>query len=728
MEPSAQATRIYFGPFDADLRSGELRKHGVRLKLQDQPFQLLALLLEHPGDVVTREELRQRLWPADTFVDFDTGLNSAVKKLRDVLADSADEPRYIETIPRRGYRFIAPLIDPNPATVRWSAPEPGLQRAHETASSQPAGSVVTSAEGLFFTRFRLLFGAAALLMLLFASFLVYRNSGAGGRGQPAIKSLAVLPLKNLSGDASQDYLADGMTEALIGTLSRIHNLRVTSRTSVMRFKDTHLSVPEIARTLQVDAVVEGSVIRDGSRIRVHAQLIRAATDEHFWSEAYDRELRDVLSLQSDVARSIARKVEVTITGEEHARLSAARTVDPEAYEAYLKGRYYWNKRTAPSMAKAALYFEQAISKDPGYGAAYSGLADCSSGLAWHGFMSPAEVLPKAYAAAQKAVEIDPQSAEAHASLALVLDHKWDWPGAEVEFKRALELNPQYANAHHWYGDYLSIQGRHDEALVEAKHALELDPLNLMIGTWVGLRYYLARRYDGAVEQSQNTVNLDPNFAAAHLILGESYVQQGKHKEGLDELQKAASLSGDSSLYMAQVGVSLALAGEKKEALRAIRELQDISGKRYVSPYGVAQIYAALNDKEQTYKWLETAYRDRAVWMSYLAVDPVFDSIRSEGRFRDLLQRVGLPRVGNIMGSAAAPALHPSQAFPSATRHANFRAIGYSEPIARLRQQVPVTRVTGRVESRTHAGGFLRPCARSLCPPPQRYSRKCRACA
>jgi TolB-like protein/DNA-binding winged helix-turn-helix (wHTH) protein/cytochrome c-type biogenesis protein CcmH/NrfG len=641
VEPPAQATRMCFGPFEADLRSGELRKHGVRLKLQDQPFQVLALLLEHAGDVVTREELRQRLWPADTFVDFDTGLNSAVKKLRDVLADSADEPRYIETIPRRGYRFIAPLVDPDPATVPSSAPEPGLRPAHETASSQPAGSVVTSAESFFFTRLRLLFGAAALLVLLVVGFLVYRNTGAGVTKQPAIKSLAVLPLKNLSGDASQDYLADGMTEALIGRLAGIHDLRVISRTSVMRYKDTKEALPDIAKTLGVDAIVEGSVIRDGNRIRVHAQLIRAATDEHFWSEAYDRELRDVLTLQSDVAQSIAQKVEVTITGEEHARLSSARTVDPEAYEAYLKGRYYWNKRTADSMPKAALYFEQAISKDPGYGAAYSGLADCNSGLAWHGFMSPSEVLPKAYAAVQQAVEIDPQSAEAHASLALVLDHKWDWAGAEVEFKRALELNPRYANAHHWYGDYLSIQARHDEALVEAKHALELDPLNLMIGTWVGLRYYLARRYDGAIEQSQNTVDLDPNFAAAHLVLGESYVQQGKHKEGLDELQKAASLSGDSPLYMAQVGVSLALAGEKKEALRAIRVLRDISTKRYVSPYGIAQIYAALNDKEQTYDWLETAYRDRAVWMSYLAVDPVFDSIRSEARFRDLLHRVGL---------------------------------------------------------------------------------------
>jgi TolB-like protein/DNA-binding winged helix-turn-helix (wHTH) protein/Flp pilus assembly protein TadD len=641
MERPGQTARIGFGPFEADLRSGELRKHGLRLKLQDQPFQVLALLLEHAGDVVTRDELRQRLWPADTFVDFDTGLNSAVKKLRDVLADSADQPRYIETVPRRGYRFIARVVDSSPATVPSSAPLPELHTARETASPYPSGSVVTAAHNLSFRPLRLLFAAAALMLLFVAAFLVYLRTGAGEARRPAIKSLAVLPLKNLSGDVSQDYLADGMTETLIGTLSGIHNLRVVSHTSVTQFKDTNLSVPEIARTLQVDAIVEGAVIRDGSRIRVHAQLIRAATDEHFWSEAYDRELRDVFSLQNEVAQSIARKVEVTVTGEEYARLSSARAVDPEAYEAYLKGRYYWNKRTADSMPKAAHYFEQAISADPSYGAAYSGLADCNSGLAWHGFMSPSEVLPKAYAAAQKAVEIDPQSGEAHASLALALSHKWDWSGAGVEFKRALELNPQYANAHHWYGDYLSIQGRHDEALAEAKRALELDPLNLMIGTWVGLRYYLARRYDGATEQGRNTVDLDPNFAAAHLILGEGYVQEGKYKEGLNELRKAASRSGDSPLYMAQVGVSLALAGDRKEALRIVRELQATSGQRYVSPYGVAQIYAALNDKEQTYKWLEIAYRDRAVWMSYLAVDPVFDSIRLEDRFRDLLRRVGL---------------------------------------------------------------------------------------
>jgi tetratricopeptide (TPR) repeat protein len=293
------------------------------------------------------------------------------------------------------------------------------------------------------------------------------------------------------------------------------------------------------------------------------------------------------------------------------------------------------------MQKAVIYFQRAIDKDPAYGAAYSGLADSNSGLTWHGFTSPAETLTRAHAAALKAIEIEPQSAEAHASLALVLHHRWDWAGAEAEFKRALQLDPHYANAHHWYGDYLSVRGRHEQALLEAKQALDLDPLNLMIGTWVGLRYYLARKYDSAIEQGRNTLELDPNFAAAHLLLGETYVQKGLHEKGLAELQRAAGLSGNSPLYLAQVAVAQALAGRKTEALRIVAQLQALSSNRYVSPYGIAQIYAALNDKEQTFKWLQIAYDDRAVWMSYLAVDPVFDGFRSDQRFQDLLRRIRL---------------------------------------------------------------------------------------
>jgi tetratricopeptide (TPR) repeat protein len=307
----------------------------------------------------------------------------------------------------------------------------------------------------------------------------------------------------------------------------------------------------------------------------------------------------------------------------------------------LKGRYYWNKRTTDGMQKAEHYFQQAVDSDPTYAAAYSGLADCNSGLMWHGFKSPAEALPKAYAAARKAVEIDPQSAEAHASLGLVLSHHWDWAGAEAEFRRALELDPQYANAHHWYGDYLSIKGRHDEALAEARRGLELDPLNLMISTWVGLRYYMAHNYSAAIEQNRNSVELDSNFAAAHLLLGEDYVQAGLHSEGVSELKRAASLSGGSPLYTAQVAVALAVAGRKGEALRIAHELETASRKRYVSPYGLAQIYAALNNNENTFKWLQAAYGDHAVWMGYLAVDPIFDRYRSDQRFQELLRRIDL---------------------------------------------------------------------------------------
>jgi len=349
----------------------------------------------------------------------------------------------------------------------------------------------------------------------------------------------------------------------------------------------------------------------------------------------------MLAVQDSVVRSIASQIRIALNDEPKKNLANSQQTQPEAYVAYLRGGYYWNKRTGDSMRKAEQYFQQAIDSDPNYVAAYSGLADCSSGLAWHGFKSPADALPRAYCAARKAVEIDPQSAEAHASLGLVLSHRWDWGAAEAEFKRALELDPQYANAHHWYADYLSIEGRHNEAVAEARRALDLDPLNLMISPWVGLRYYLARDYSAAVKQNRDSVELDPNFAAAHLLLGEDYVQASTFGEGLNELRMAATLSGGSPLYTAQVAVALAATGRRPEALQIAHDLQALSSKRYVSPYGVAHIHAALGSKEHAFKWLQAAYDDRAVWMGYLAVDPVFDQYRSDQRFRELLRRTGL---------------------------------------------------------------------------------------
>jgi TolB-like protein/Tfp pilus assembly protein PilF len=454
----------------------------------------------------------------------------------------------------------------------------------------------------------------------------------------------VLPFDNLSRDPDQEFFSEGLTEEMIAQVGKLNRdrLKVVARSSAAKYKGSTLAAREIGKELNADYLVQGSVRRSADRVRITVQLIQTRDQTDLWTESYDRELTDVLAVEDSVVRSIASEIHIALSEEQEKRLAAPRKISPEAYEAYLKGRYYWNKRTGESMQKAEQYFEQAIDNDPAYAAAYSGLADCNSGLTWHGYKSPAEALPKAYAAARKALEINPESAEAHASLGLAMTHRWDWAGAEAEFRRALQLDPQYANAHHWYGDYLSIRGRHGEALAEAKHALELDPLNLMIGTWVGLRYYLARDYSRAIDQNRNSVELDPNFAAAHLLLGQDYREEGLHGEAVNELKKAANLSGDSPLYTAQLAVALAVAGRNGDALRIAHELETASRKRYVSPYGLAQIYAASNKTEDTFKWLQAAYEDHAVWMGYLAVDPIFDRYRSDERFKDLLRRVGLP--------------------------------------------------------------------------------------
>ena len=611
---------IQFGLFRCDPNAGELRKEGVKVKLQDQPFRVLALLLERAGHVVTREELRQRVWPTDVYVAFDQGLNNAIKKVRDALGDSADNPRFIETVAKHGYRFLAPASP--------------VQTPPVTMPSRFALSPARKAA---------LITLAVICLSVSLAYWVWHRPATHSKPSSEKVVLAVLPFDNLSHDPDQEFFSDGLTEEMVAQLGKLspERLSVVPPSSVMKYKGSSTAVSQIAKELHADYLLRGSTRHATDRVRITVQLIQMRDQTALWGESYDREVKDVLALQVSVARTIVNQIRITLTPEEQTRLASPRQLEPAAYEAYLKGRYYWNKRTADGMQKASLYFQQAIDRDPAYGAAYSGLADCNSGLTWHGFKSPAQALPNANAAALKAIEIDPQSAEAHASLGLVLNHRLDWVGAEREFKRALQLDPYYANAHHWYGDYLSIKGRHDEALLEARQALELDPLNLMIGTWVGLRYYLARKYDRAIEQARSTVDLDPSFAAAHLVLGESYVQAGRYEEGLTELQRAASLSGNSPLYVAQLGVAHAAAGRKTEALRIIGQLQKISNEKYVSPYGLAQIYAALNDKGETLKWLQTAYDDHSVWMSYLAVDPVFDRFHADQRFEQLVQRLAL---------------------------------------------------------------------------------------
>jgi len=471
-----------------------------------------------------------------------------------------------------------------------------------------------------------------------------RRSRRATRGR--IQAVAVLPLADLSEYQAADYFADGMTEALITDLARIKALRVISRTSVMQYKGVQRPLPQIARELNVDAVVEGSVLRSGNRVRITAQLIHAATDQHLWAESYERDLRDVLSLQGEVARAIANEIQVKLTPQDQARLVSARSVDPEAHQLYLKGRFYWNKRTEAGLKKGIEYFHQAIDLDPNYALAYAGIADCYSLLGWDlfGALPPREALPIAKAAARKALEADDSLAEAHNSLAwtkLVFD--WDWIGAEREFKRAIELNPGYAATHHWYAECLAGMGRYTEALAEIRQAQELDPLSLIIGSIVGWVFYFDRKDDQAIAEFRKTLELDPNFWVAHWTLGRAFEQKAMFAEAIAEIQKAIDFSGGSPLALAALGHTYAVWGRRAEAERVLNELKESSKQGYISPYSIAAIHAALGEKDQAFIWLEKAYEERSGWLIWLRAEPISDPLRSDPRFQDLLRRVGLPQ-------------------------------------------------------------------------------------
>ena len=671
-QPTRMQQSIRFGEdFELELRPRRLRRGSHVLKLERIPLEILVLLLEQRDEIVTREQIVSRIWGQGVFLDTDNSIRGAIRKLRQVLKDDAEAPRFIQTITGQGYRFIAPVIDLKEAegveASEGGAPPANssdrdfvsqldgwLQTRHLRLVEQDQDKLADTVETESITsqrvrptpRWLLPAAVAGLTLACIAVLLVVWGGRRASRTltDSARKTvLAVLPFENLSGDPDQDFFTEGLTEEMIAQLGKLNRdrLAVIARSSVAKYKASKLPAREIGKELNADYLLQGSVRRSSDRVRITIQLIQSHDQTDLWTESYDREVKDVLAVQDSVVRSIADQIHLTLTEEQKTRFTNQRQIQPEAYVNYLKGRYYWNKRTGDGMQKAEEYFQQAIDNDPRYAEAYSGLADCNSGLSWHGFKSPAEALPKAEAAARKAIEIDAQSGEAHASLGLLLSHRWQWVGAEAQFKRALELDPQYANAHHWYADYLSMKGRHDEALAEARRALDLDPLNLMISAWVGLRYYLAHEFSAAIDQNRNSVELDSNFAAAHLLLGQDYTQAGLRSEAVDELKMAASLSGGSPLYTAQVGVALAAAGRTRDALRTAQELETLSRKRYVSPYGLAQIYASLNEKEQTFKWLQAAYDDHSVWMGYLGVDPVFDRFRSDPRFQELLGHIDL---------------------------------------------------------------------------------------
>jgi len=536
-------------------------------------------------------------------------------------------------------RVIAHCMEKNPEDRFQSARDLAFDlRAILTSSAVSRGSpLLVTARPLA----KVWTAAAILAGVILLALLLWRGGLLESLRPSRIEALAVLPLENLSGDPEEEYFADGMTEALIADLAKIRALRVPSRTSVMQYKKAKKPLREIARELNVDAIVEGSVTRSGNRVRITAQLIEAKKDRHMWAESYERDLPDILALQGEVARAIAREIRIHVTPEERGRLSRTGSVNPEAYQAYLKGSYYSSKRTEEALARGIAYFEQAIETDPGYALAYAGLADSYSLLVRYGAVRPSEAMPKAKAAAKKALELDNTLAEAYASLAYAsLHYDWDWQTAERQFQRAIELAPNYETAHQWYARYLTAMGRFDEAIAEVKRAQELEPLSLIINSAVGYAYYFARRYDQAIAESRKALEMDANFSRAHFNLGLAYEQKKMFPQAIASFQKAIASSG-GPLMEAALGHAYAVAGRRAEAQEVLDRLIELSKQRYVSAYQIATIYAGLGETDQAFAWLEKAYGERNNWLAYLKVDPIFDGLRSDSRFAALVRRVGL---------------------------------------------------------------------------------------
>lgn len=620
-----------FGSFLLDPVERVLLRDGEPLALTPKSFETLLTLVENSGHIVPKDELLRRVWPG-TFVEEAT-LAQNVFTLRKALGDSPEGHLYIETVPKRGYRFTARVQVIEQTSAR-RAPAPG------------AAPVVAASHSTRRVWLRILLVAAVVSVVAGAAYVVGRRSGPRNSLPPGRVMLAVLPFQNLSGDPQQEYLSDGLTEEMITQLGRMNSERlgVIARTSTMRYRDTPKSVDQIGRELGVSFILEGSVRRTGDHVRISAQLIQVKDQTHLWAENYDRDLRDVLALQSDVARAIAHEIAVNLTPQQQNRLASARPVDREAYDLYLKGRYFWNKRSEDGFTKAIEYFQQAIAQDANYAQAYAGLADAYALL---GSMPNAEIprkeaMPLARAAALKALQIDESLAEAHTSLAFVRMHyDWNWPGAEKEFQRAIELNPDYATAQQWHAYDLMVMGRTEESLAEIHRAQELDPLSLIINTDAVELMYYARRYDEAIRQGRKTIDMDPGFALVHEFMGLVYLQMKQYTEAIAELQEGFRVSGNRIDFLSDVAIGYALAGRTDEARQILQKLKKGSTKRFDMPVYLSRVYRDLGEKDQALFWLEKAYQERDGSLILLQVDPGNDSLRSDRRFQDLLRRVGL---------------------------------------------------------------------------------------
>jgi TolB-like protein/DNA-binding winged helix-turn-helix (wHTH) protein len=642
--PASSGRRVRAGLFEVDLGGCEIHKNGRRVPLQEQPFRVLAILLERPGEVIAREELQARLWPADTFVGFDEGINTAIRKLRVAFGDSADNPRFIETIPRRGYRFLAPVYDLVVDSAQPSESVAEVDALAERPRVRP-GSVL---------QWIVAWSAVAVLVVLgIVIFLKRLRPPANPTAQKRVM-LAVLPFQNMSNDPAQEYFSDGLTEETITDLGQLspEHLGVIARTSAMAYKHTNKTVSQIGHELGVDYILEGSVRREAGEARVSAQLIRVSDQTHLWAQNYERELHDLLLIENELGKAIARQVQINLTPQQEIDLSKMRTVNPEAYDLYLKGRFYWNQRNSAAIKESIGYLQKATELDPNFALAYVGLADAYNIGNILGVYSAKESLPEARAAATKALALDPSLAEAHAALGMVKSHyDFDLVGAQREFLKAIELNPNSAYAHLFYSNcYLAPMGRMSEAIAENQRALQLDPLSLPINNFMGMTYMFAENYEKAYQQFQHTIAMDPTFPLAHLYFSWLLTTMGKYEESIKENEKSELLGGSSPEDAAAEAAAMLQAfktgGEKgfwqKNLERTLLTLKQ-SGSDSADATGVASAYALVGDKDNAFKWLDKAYEERdGADIMLLKCVPPFKSLRGDPRFADLLRRLGLP--------------------------------------------------------------------------------------
>lgn len=578
-------TRILrFGLYELDLRAGELRKDGIRIRLQEQPLQVLALLLRQPGETVTREEIQREIWGGDTFIDFDHGLNKAISKLREALNDSPTSPRFIETVARRGYRFLAPVV------------------------------------------------------------LV---QGKNGNGRPVTQRsrLAILPFQNLTGDAQQEYFTDGLTEEVILQSGQLQpsRLSVIARTSVMPYKGCSKGVGAIGQELQADYVLEGSVRRFRNRIHVSAQLVQAADESSLWSESYEREFTDAFAIQREVAREIASSLSLELLPEQkHVAAPSPAPSPGSGHETYLYDRPLWNRRTEMFVYEAIRQFSEALKTGQGNAQAHAGLASCYGMLGWYGAISAKEAGEKAAAAVHRALQIDSSLAETQCSLALLkFWYEWDWAAADVSFRRSIERSPNYAAAHHWYGTFLNAMARFDEAERSYRRAAELDPKSVSVDKAYADVYFYRREYGSAIERLRLVIDREPRQFSAHYDLGRAYLYSGKYSDAIASFEAAMELSGNLA-GTAALGCALAKSGRRAEALAILDDLRDSSSQRGVSAAGVVSILIALGESAQALDHLEQAFDRRCFWLVYLNVDPAYDCLRHEARFRSLRKRMAFP--------------------------------------------------------------------------------------